>query len=312
MEGQGAAGDFAAFLRVAREVKLDRLGPGPGLLMSSGAYLGPDGHRFPPGLFDSATGVARLLPFDAIREDVSHAWMRDSAAEPANAETIPDMSREGAYSFAKAPRLAGRAVEVGALARQAVAGHPLIRDLLTRAGASNVFSRVVARLLEIAILTQTADSWARDLRLGEPFCTQDGPARDGPVTGFVEAARGALGHWATFRDGHILRYQIVAPTTWNFSPRDANGAPGPLEFALRGLEVGDEGASCCCGAAYRPLLRPLHGLHRALIGYSLSAAGNLIFIARIASMDRARPWAINEIARELASPMRWPASCRLP
>jgi hydrogenase large subunit len=211
--------------------------------MSSGAYLGPNGHQFPSGLYDSAAGAAGPLPFDAIREDVSHAWMRDSAAEPANAETIPDMSREGAYSFAKAPRLAGRAVEVGALARQAVAGHPLIRDLLTRAGASNVFSRVVARLLEIAILTQTTENWARDLRLGEPFCAQDAPARDGPVSGFVEAARGALGHWATFRDGHILRYQIVAPTTWNFSPRDANGAPGPLEFALRGLEVGEEGAS---------------------------------------------------------------------
>ncbi|HEY8139396.1 MAG TPA: nickel-dependent hydrogenase large subunit [Methylocystis sp.] len=242
-DGQGAAGDFAAFLRVARGVKLDQLGRGPGLLMSSGAYLGPEGHTFPAGLFDSAAGETQPLVFDAIREDVSHVWMRDSAAEPANAETIPDMSREGAYSFAKAPRLAGRPVEVGALARQAVAGHPLFRDLLARAGASNVFSRVVARLLEIAILTQSAENWARDLQLAEPFCAQDGPARDGPVTGFVEAARGALGHWATFRDGHILRYQIVAPTTWNFSPRDANGASGPLEFALHGLEVGDEGAS---------------------------------------------------------------------
>jgi hydrogenase large subunit len=29
-EGQGAAGDFAAFLRVAREVRLDQLGRGPG------------------------------------------------------------------------------------------------------------------------------------------------------------------------------------------------------------------------------------------------------------------------------------------
>jgi len=242
-EGRGAAGDFAAFLRVARETTLDQLGRGPGLLMSSGAYLGPNGHRFPRGLFDCAAGATRPLPFDAIQEDVSHAWMRDSAAEPANAETIPDMSRDEAYSFAKAPRLAGRAVEVGALARQAVAGHPLIRDLLAQAGAPNVFARVVARLLEIAILTQTTENWARDLRLGDPFCAKDGLLRDGPVIGFVEAARGALGHWATFGDGRILRYQIVAPTTWNFSPRDASGAPGPLEFALQGLEVGDEAAS---------------------------------------------------------------------
>ena len=30
-------------------------------------------------------------------------------------------------------------------------------------------------------------------------------------------------------------YQIVAPTTWNFSPRDTAGEPGPLERALVGV-----------------------------------------------------------------------------
>ena len=35
------------------------------------------------------------------------------------------------------------------------------------------------------------------------------------------------------------RYQIVAPTTWNFSPRDASGAPGPLERALVGVDGGE-------------------------------------------------------------------------
>jgi Ni,Fe-hydrogenase I large subunit len=32
--------------------------------------------------------------------------------------------------------------------------------------------------------------------------------------------------------GRIAQYQIVAPTSWNFSPRDAAGTPGPLEQAL--------------------------------------------------------------------------------
>lgn len=30
----------------------------------------------------------------------------------------------------------------------------------------------------------------------------------------------------------ILNYQIIAPTTWNFSPRDACGEKGALEQAL--------------------------------------------------------------------------------
>jgi Ni,Fe-hydrogenase I large subunit len=242
-EGDRAAGDFAFFVRIGRDLRLERIGRGPGLLMSSGAYLCPEGHFLPAGLLDARTGALRPPPLQAVEEDVSHSFMRDTAGDPARAETLPDIHRPGAYSFAKAPRLEGRAVEVGALARQAVAGHPLIRDLLARQGASNVFARIVARLLEIALLTQAMDEWARSLRRRERFCTPDAPLRDGDFAGFVEAARGALGHWASYRGGEIARYQIIAPTTWNFSPRDASGQPGPLESALQGLEVGGEGAS---------------------------------------------------------------------
>jgi len=39
------------------------------------------------------------------------------------------------------------------------------------------------------------------------------------------------------RRGRISNYQIVAPTTWNFSPRDAEGIPGALEQALVGTPV---------------------------------------------------------------------------
>ena len=44
------------------------------------------------------------------------------------------------------------------------------------------------------------------------------------------------------RRGEIDRYQIVAPTTWNFSPRDGAGVPGPLESALVDVGVGKLGA----------------------------------------------------------------------
>ncbi|MCP4875273.1 MAG: nickel-dependent hydrogenase large subunit, partial [Gammaproteobacteria bacterium] len=58
--------------------------------------------------------------------------------------------------------------------------------------------------------------------------------------GLVEAARGSLGHWLRIKNGKILNYQIIAPTTWNFSPRDAADQPGALELALQGTETGDE------------------------------------------------------------------------
>ena len=76
------------------------------------------------------------------------------------------------------------------------------------------------------------------LRPGEPFCLAPSePVAEGTAIGLVEAARGTLGHWLTARDGRIDGYQIVAPTTWNFSPRDEAGTPGALEQALVGTPV---------------------------------------------------------------------------
>jgi hydrogenase large subunit len=55
--------------------------------------------------------------------------------------------------------------------------------------------------------------------------------------GLSEAARGALGHWLRIENGRIAHYQIVAPTSWNFSPRDSAGTPGALEAALVGATI---------------------------------------------------------------------------
>jgi uptake hydrogenase large subunit len=105
-----------------------------------------------------------------------------------------------------------------------------------------VRGRVVARVLEIALLTRQMGLWLRRLSLREPFLIPLDPPEDGAGLGMVEAARGALGHWLTIKHGEIADYQIIAPTTWNFSPRDAAGVPGPAESALVGAEVGAHGA----------------------------------------------------------------------
>ncbi len=43
---------------------------------------------------------------------------------------------------------------------------------------------------------------------------------------------GALGHWVQIENQAITRYQCVVPSTWNCSPRDGQGQPGPYEAAL--------------------------------------------------------------------------------
>jgi hydrogenase large subunit len=214
-------GDFRLFLHIARDLRLDQLGRGPGAFLSHGSF-----GLWPAGVVMDGTAQ----PFDPalVAEDLTHAWM-DTA-------TRPDADKAGAYSWCKAPRLDGRVVEVGALARQAVAADPLARDLVAETGGS-VRDRVVMRMVELARLVIAMEGWAKALRPGEPFCTESRLPLRGTGLGLVEAARGALGHWLTAESGKIASYQIIAPTTWNFSPRDALGTPGPLEQALAGTPI---------------------------------------------------------------------------
>ena len=53
--------------------------------------------------------------------------------------------------------------------------------------------------------------------------------------GATEAPRGALMHFISINNGKILKYQAVVPTTWNGSPKDANGRRGPIEQSMIGL-----------------------------------------------------------------------------
>ena len=115
-----------------------------------------------------------------------------------------------------------------------VAAHPLARDRVLVANGS-VAARVVARLLELALVIPAMERWLSEITPGEPWCIPGNPADESTGAGLVEAARGSLGHWLSVRRGHIHSYQIIAPTTWNFSPRDAKGQADALEQVLAGL-----------------------------------------------------------------------------
>ena len=238
-----AASDVGRFLQLAQALDLRTLGCAGVALMSFGAYenAGAAGRWWPAGVW--AGGPALLDPH-GITEDVSHAWYAEAerAFAPAVGATVPVAEKAGAYSWCKAPRLGGEVVETGAWARQVIAGHPLARDLAARNGVcgGGVEARVVARLLEVARLLPAMERWAEALRPGEPFLVEGELPADGAGVGLIEAARGALGHWLSLRRGRIRNYQIVAPTTWNFSPRDAAGRPGALERALVGIPCAAE------------------------------------------------------------------------
>jgi len=243
-QGRAAMSDLGRFLMIADALGLDALGRAESVTryLSHGNY--PDGeHRlFARGVWDAAGERLEPMRADDVAEDVSHAWLAgtETVAPPFEGQTNPDADKAGGYSWCKAPRWRGEVVQCGALARQVVDGHPLARDMVARAGG-NVMSRVVARLLEIARVVPAMEHWAREIVPGEPFHAQMPLPAEGRGVGLVEAARGALGHWLVIRKGRIHNYQIIAPTTWNFSPRDSGGVPGALEQALVGTVVEADG-----------------------------------------------------------------------
>jgi len=57
--------------------------------------------------------------------------------------------------------------------------------------------------------------------------------------GMTEAPRGALAHWIKIKDKKIDNYQLVVPSTWNASPRDANGNRSAYEASLIGTPIAD-------------------------------------------------------------------------
>ncbi len=231
-----AESDLGIFLRLAAALRLDALGRASDRFMSYGAYAHDGTHLFNRGVY--ADGKVRALDEADITEDLASGWFArtNGPRHPSRGMTIPDADAAGGYTWCKAPRLAGKVVEVGALARQLVDGHPLVRDLVASSG-SNVANRVIARLLEIARLIPALEDWTRRIAPHEPFYVDARPLGEAEGAGLIEAARGSLGHWLAVKNGRIINYQIVAPTTWNFSPRDAAGVPGACEQALVGAPV---------------------------------------------------------------------------
>lgn len=230
-------GDMRLFLSMVRDCGLTSMGPGPGRYLSFGAYAQPEGGTaLGGGVWDGST----LKPVDAasITEDATHAWLSDQNGprHPQDGLTLPDGNKPAAYTWNKAPRLGGEVIETGAIARQLTSANGLVRDAVAHHGGT-VFTRVLARLLELAHVVPLMEQWLQALRPNEAFCVPTPAFTEGVGVGLSEAARGSLGHWVVANKGRIANYQIVAPTSWNFSPRDASGTPGALEQALVGAAV---------------------------------------------------------------------------
>ena len=213
---------------------------------------------------------------EQVQEFVTHSWYKyadetkglhpwDGVTEP-NYALGPNhkgsktrweaLDESAKYSWIKAPRWRGHAMEVGPLSRMVLGylqpkEYPWIRDTIDGVlkkldvpvtALFSTLGRTAARAIEslyccdqqLAAIDQlvanikAGDTATANVEKWEPSTWP----KECKGAGFTEAPRGALGHWVKIRDGKIENYQCVVPTTWNGSPRDAKGQIGAFEASL--------------------------------------------------------------------------------
>jgi hydrogenase large subunit len=163
------------------------------------------------------------------------------------------------YSWLKTPRWKGQAMEVGPLARLLVAyasGSQEVTDVVDSTlrtldvpvtALYSTLGRTAARGLETKLIA----GWAKEFYNQLLANIKRGETRTADTTnwepaswpaeargvGLTEAPRGALAHWIVIRDQKIDNYQLVVPSTWNASPRDAQGQRSAYEASLVGTPI---------------------------------------------------------------------------
>jgi len=196
-----------------------------------------------------------------VKEYIEHSWYDSpTALNPSAGKTtakFTDYKVEDKYSWVKAPRLDDKPMEVGPLSRMLVAYvagvegvKALVDSTLAALGVAgkpevllSLLGRVAARNLEAKFIADEMGKWIVELvgaiKGGDMKFFAEATETDGDGAGLWEAPRGALGHWVSIKGGNIANYQVVSPSTWDCSPRDAKGVRGPMEEALVGAPIAD-------------------------------------------------------------------------
>ncbi len=246
---------------------------------------GPDNLLIPRGAIVNGN-LKEVLDVDLrdpaqVQEFVDHSWYRypdeNEGLHPWVGITDPNfklgpntkgtktdiqqLDEDAKYSWIKAPRWRGHAMEVGPLSRFTI-GYAkgiaefkdpvdkVLTDLgLPFAALFSTLGRTAARGLEASWaahkLRYFHDKLMANLKSGDLSTANiqkwepSSWPKEAKGVGFAEAPRGALGHWVHIKDERIEAYQAVVPTTWNGSPRDPAGNIGAFEASLLNTPMAD-------------------------------------------------------------------------
>jgi len=211
---------------------------------------------------------ANVEEFDEskVSEEIDRAWYSGDAKD--NEINYTDLNEDGSlktaknddkYSWIKAPRYDGKTMESG----------PLARVLVSYSKENNLIKSFVDEFLEetdlelIDLSTAVGRNAARAIESGyiceyifklvsrliqnikyydtDTWVKYDFEKLQKNVKGraFLEVPRGVLSHFVNIKDAKIDNYSVIAPTTWNATPKNFDGLRGAYEEALVGLRIQD-------------------------------------------------------------------------
>jgi hydrogenase large subunit len=215
-----------------------------------------ENHLFAGGFISN--GKYEKCDVSKIIEDKKYSYYKDDEKKltPIEYETFKQeqLKKDGKYSWSKAPRYGGKVVEVGPVARILTTyfskKQPTLNALVDKINKElNItledYNSVMGRHLSRAIISSIiVDKLKHDLEKVVPnvsgFTQYDIPSNAKGI-GLTEGTRGALMHHIeTDEQGFIRNYEVIAPTTWNISPKDSKGDYGALEKMLMGTKIKDE------------------------------------------------------------------------
>ena len=214
-----------------------------------------------------------------ITEEATHAWYKNNAPlHPYDGETEPNytglkdaetingkgelehskvVDETGKYSWIKAPRYDSKPMQVGPLSnivinyakgnkRVVKVVNQFLKDTgLPISAVPTTLGRTACRMLEAKVVSDNAleafNSLIENLKVDDSTCTTYDIDKNKEYKGrfMGNAPRGILSHWIRIKNGVVENYQAVVPSTWNASPKDANGVRGAYEESLVGLTLED-------------------------------------------------------------------------
>jgi quinone-reactive Ni/Fe-hydrogenase large subunit len=237
-----------------------------GNFISVGGYDFDESRLFESGvIYNHDFDTVEEFNHEKISEHIDRSWYRDEGEEELfytdlnEDATLRTEKSSDKYSWIKAPRYDGNTMECGPLARLLVnyakenkPFKPFVDTFLKETGLElmdlcTAVGRNAARAIETQYITEFIFKLVNNLLQNIKYYdtktwTQydfESLKKESRGKAFFEVPRGVLSHFISVKEQKIHNYSVIAPTTWNATPKNADAQRGAYEEALIGMKLED-------------------------------------------------------------------------